>query len=331
MTGVGIAIVGTGVMAGWHAEALAGRPDVALRIVVGLGDEAERFRRQHGVERASQHLDEALASADVDAVIVATPSELHATMTAAALAAGKHVLVEAPMAMSSDDAAALVERARGADLVLAVSHPFRFREPLVGLRDRLMAGAETLHALNGMFYVKSPRAPVGRPSPTWTDNILWHHLSHMTDLVHWLAEDAGAAEGWMAPIEGPPGIPMTAWLAIHLEHGSAHLSASYHGRDLYEMVFVTCRDTYRFDQRRATFTDAEGTRSLPDARSQCLDVARDFVSAIRDKRAPRAPGASVLPAMGSMQVVQDRWDMAHGNIVIPGRSVGLPDEQGSSR
>lgn len=319
---VGIAIVGTGVMAGWHAEALAGEADAAPRLVVGLGDDAEAFLQRHGFGRASRRLEDAFEAHDIDAVIVATPSEFHASIAYRALSAGQHVLVEAPMAMSFGDAEALVDLARERGRVLAVSHPFRFRQDLVALRDRIWGGAETLHAINGMFYVASQRAPVGRMSPTWTDNVLWHHLSHMADLTHWLAGETGEADGWMGPVEDPPGIPMSAWVAIELPHGSALLSASYHGRDLYEIVFVTDRDTCRLDQRHAVFADSSRSRPVLDAKTQCLEVARDFVRAIADGRDPGAPGASVLPSMRSMQTAQDRWNRAFGNIVLPGRAVG---------
>jgi predicted dehydrogenase len=233
------------------------------------------------------------------------------------------VLVEAPMAMALGDAETLVEEAARRRLTLAVSHPMRLRAELAALRHRIAAGRESVRAKNGIFYVTSPRAPIGGKSPTRIDNLLLHHLSHKADLSHWITgSGGGAATGWMAPADAAPGIPMEAWVAIGLASGFALLSASYHGRDTYEIVIVTDRDTYRFDQRHATFADSAGTRRLIDAKTQCLEVARDFVGAIESAVPPVAPGATVLPAMRSLQAVQDFWDRSHGTMSIPGRRVG---------
>jgi predicted dehydrogenase len=231
------------------------------------------------------------------------------------------VLVEAPMAMCLADAQRLVETARQREVVLAVSHPLRLRPPLAALAARIAMGEESLLSANAVFYMASPRAPVGRRSPTWTDNVLWHHMSHGADLIHWLAGGAGrAVAGGMAAADPHTGIPMRAWAAIDLSSGFGLVSADYFGSDRNEILLVTDRDTYRFDQRRATFSDRTGSASLPPPLEHLGLVAGDFVAAVSSGGSPAISGESVLPQMRSLQYVQDAWDRHHGPRSLPGRT-----------
>lgn len=315
-----IGIVGTGVTATAHAIGLAGLADVALTVAAGTGPEAPQFGERFGC-RIVEHLEEALAL--VDAVVVATPSALHAQMSLAALRARRHVLVEAPMAMSFGDGQRLVDAANDADLVFAVSHPLRLRAPLAALAFRIRRGEERLLTANAMFYMASPRAPVGLPSPGWTDNVLWHHMSHGTDLIHWLVGGSGqAAAGGMGTVEAGTGIPMRAWVSVELPDGFGLVSADYAGIGRNELLLVTDRNTYHFDQARATFADAERRFQLTPPLEHLREIARDFVEAIRSGSTPAAPGSSVLSALRSLQYVQNRWDRSHGTPSIPGRVVG---------
>ncbi len=322
------AIVGTGITATAHARALAGLGQAALPVSVGIGPEAAAFGARFGCSIVPT-LEEALPL--VDAVIVATPSALHAPMTFKALSARRHVLVEAPMAMSLADGEDLVRIARERDLVLAVSHPLRLRPPLRALAARIADGTERLLTANAVFYMASPRAPVGVRSASWTDNVLWHHMSHGADLIHWLVGGRGlAVTGGMAPADSATGIPMRAWAAVDLPDGFALVSADYAGVDRNELLLVTDRDTYHFDQVRATFADRSGVTALSPPRVHLEAVARDFAGALLGGTAPAVPGESVLPQLRMLQSVQDGWDRLHGTVDLPGRTIGCGSAGASS-
>lgn len=328
---VALAIIGDGHIAGWHAEALANSPDAQVALIIGK--EVARtaaFARAHNIKRWTTNLAEGLSDKNVDAVIVATPSEHHAAITTSALRAGKHVLVEAPMAMSSVAAEAMVKCAESMGLVLAVCHPFRFRPELVALVEKWRSGGESLRMVSGQFYRRSPRAPVGLTTSTddpttWTDNVLWHHLSHMADLAIW-ALDSPVQSIWsaMGPLDARLRAPTdVALTAISEGCQLISLCASYWGRDIYDIVFVSERDTYRFSQRDGTLADSSGIKTLASAKEAFSLVPREFVASLRLGHLPRVMGQSVLPAMRVLQKAQDQWDGLHGVMSIPGRPLGV--------
>ena len=134
-----ICVIGYGMMGVWHSEALAGE---ARYFLVGRrpGRTAE-FAARYGYRRWSVDLEEALADPAVDAVIVASPSELHAATALQCLAHGKPTLVEIPIAMSYAASERVVAEAERRGLTLGVVHPMRFRKERAPLRERLASGA----------------------------------------------------------------------------------------------------------------------------------------------------------------------------------------------
>ena len=135
-----LALLGYGWMADrhWQAARAAGLE------VVGVsghdGDRARAFAEQRGIGRATADWKELCGSDHVDAVVVATPNSLHCEQSLHALAAGKHVLVEKPMAISVADAETMIAAASAAGRTLAVGHMWRYRDEVVSLRDRIRSG-----------------------------------------------------------------------------------------------------------------------------------------------------------------------------------------------
>jgi len=101
---------------------------------------AEAFAARHGIERATTDWQTLVTAPEIDAVVVGTPNALHAPQALAALAAGKHVLVEKPMALTVAEGEAMTSAADRADRVLAVGHMWRFRDEVRALRSRIAAG-----------------------------------------------------------------------------------------------------------------------------------------------------------------------------------------------
>jgi predicted dehydrogenase len=135
-----LALLGCGWVADMHARAAAecGHP------VVGVAnhrlESAERFAREHAIARVTTDWRELVGSADVDVVVVCTPNALHAEQSLAALAAGKHVLCEKPMATSSADGEAMLTAAAEHDRLLLVLHPWRHHPAVIAVRDAIAAG-----------------------------------------------------------------------------------------------------------------------------------------------------------------------------------------------
>jgi predicted dehydrogenase len=138
----GIVVVGTGFIADQHLAAIRGSDRAHL---AGLVDtDAGRVAtaaRTHGGARATTDLDEALAWADADAVIVATPNDSHASIGQRVAATGRHLLVEKPMAITVDEALAVRDAFVGAGRVLAVAHTHRAYDYSRAVHEVIRSGA----------------------------------------------------------------------------------------------------------------------------------------------------------------------------------------------
>src|SRR5713101_5830575 len=133
-------LVGYGSIARAHLEALAGEP-VTWDTVMGRVPEATAsFAREFGFKRHTTDLDEALSDPSIDAVLITSPTDLHAEQTEKALRAGKHALVEIPLATSLRDADALGSLARERGKQLMVCHTQRYYPPLLEARRWIAEG-----------------------------------------------------------------------------------------------------------------------------------------------------------------------------------------------
>ncbi len=321
-----VCMVGHGMMGVWHSEALAGT-DARLHTLVGRRPEPTAgFAARYGYAHWTVELDEALADPALDAVILANPTELHATSALACLAAGKPTLLEIPIAMHLVEAERVVAAAEQARVPLAMVHPMRFRPESEQLHARVAAGEEHVRQVVGRFYIHRLRN-VGATGyeRSWTDNILWHHTTHLLDLGMWMLEAGGSpvrrVHSAMPDCDPQTGIPMEIAIVVETEGDQSLVcTGSYHSRErIYDSLVVTDRDSYRTDTLASTLTTGSGPQPIEPEQANCARVTRDFVEALAAGREPKVPGRAVLPAMRVLQRVQDEWDARHGVQALPGR------------
>ena len=320
-----IAMVGHGMMGAWHSDALKGIPGAELYRLVGRRPEpTAEFAARHGYARCGTSLEEALADPEVEAVIVGSPSEQHEAHAIMCLEAGKHVLLEIPIAMSLAGAERVAAAADRSGKTLAMCHPMRFRREREALRARFSSGEETLRHMAGRFFIHRLKN-VGATGyqRSWTDNILWHHFCHFVDLGMFLLDGAPVrrVQSFMPDVHPLTGIPMECVVLIETEDDKSVLvHGSYHAAfRLYDKLIVTDRDTYNFDILAGTLTTRDGAVAIEDEKTNCARVTRDFVDCVASGREPLASGRSVLPAMRVLQAAQDDWDARHGARPLPGR------------
>lgn len=318
-----ICVVGHGMMGTWHSDALL-EADCVLHTLVGRRPKpAQEFAARYGYRKWTTDLNEALADDAIDIVILANPSELHAETALASLAHGKHTLVEIPIAMSLSDSERIVAEARARGLTLGVVHPTRMQPELAALHERMVGGEEHVRHVSGRFFIRRLEN-VGATGyrRSWTDNLLWHHTTHLLDFGLWLlGAPVRSLSSFMPPIDAQTGIPMEVFLGIETERDQSLVCAgSYYSREyIFEVVVVTDQDSYRLDSVGNRLTLGSGNVIGAPWVENCLRVTRDFVAAVRESRAPAITGESVLPAMRVLQTAQDRWDALHGAQAIPGR------------
>lgn len=304
---INVCMVGSGMMGGWHTTALRGT-DARLHTLVGRQPEPTRaFADTNGYGRWTTDFADAMADPSTDLVIVAGPSQTHAEMAMAALEAGKHVLVEIPLALTLTDCEALVATAARKGLRLGVVHPMRFRREHRALIERVRQGEEAIRLIHSRLFLHR-LSNVGSTglARSWTDNLLWHHGAHLVDVGLWLAgagDPASVAVRRQASILPVPhaltGIPME--LAAIIETGDQQAivcTGSYHSKlRIFDVMVVTDRDSYHLDILTGTLTTGAGVAVIDGEEANNAQVARDFVSALAEGREPAVTGASVLPAM----------------------------------
>jgi 2-hydroxy-4-carboxymuconate semialdehyde hemiacetal dehydrogenase len=344
-----VCMVGHGMMGIWHSEALRGVEDCRLHTVVGRPKKpdaeqatptagrkpasTEVFAEKYGYTKWTTDFHQAIADPEVDIVIIAGPSETHAEMSLAALEQGKHVLVEIPIAMNLEGAEAVVAAAKERGLTLGVVHPMRYRVERLPVVERIRAGEERVSHVQGRFFIHR-LSNVGATGlqRSWTDNLLWHHTTHLIDFGLWVVGggDPTVAEGRIRtihsvypPIEPRTGIPMELVLVVetHDDQTVVCTGSYYSGEFIYDTLVVTDRDSYRTDERTATITTGDGPRRVASEQENAELIAPDFVNAVKEGREPAVPGWSVLPAMRVLHRVQSDWDAKHGVQTLPGRPV----------
>jgi len=173
-----IGVVGVGYWGSKHVRVLHALERVSSVVVIDPRQERlDALTRTFPSVQAFTSLEAALPA--VDAVIVATPPTTHVPIALAAIAAGKHVLVEKPLATTSDDAQRLIDAAAERDVLLMVGHTFEHNSAVWRLRDLVHSGE-----LGDLYYLDSARLNLGLYQPDV--NVLWDLAPHDVSIANLL-------------------------------------------------------------------------------------------------------------------------------------------------
>ena len=295
-----IALAGEGACGVKHLEAIATLADVEVAMLVGgnpasTGAVAERF----GIAHWTNELNEALARPEIEAVILATPTPLHAAQAIACLEAGKPVQVEIPMA----DNERLAETAHRCGLVAMAGHTRRFNPSHQWVHRRIQAGELAIRQMDVQTYFlrRTNINALGQPR-SWTDHLLWHHAAHTVDLFHHqTGEIATVARAIQGPLHPDLGIAMDMSIQLKTPSGSiCTLSLSFNNDGPLGSVFRYICDNGTYLARYDDLEDGWGAAidlSAVDVSMNGIALQdREFFAAIRQRRAPIASVAEVLPA-----------------------------------
>jgi predicted dehydrogenase len=135
-----VALFGCGWIQDFHARGVLAHGDQLVAVANHREETAVAFAERHGIGRVTTDWEGLAADPEVDAAVVSTPNALHAPQAVALLQAGKHVLVEKPMATSVAEADAMIEASRASGARLMVAHCWRFRAEVIAMRDRIAGG-----------------------------------------------------------------------------------------------------------------------------------------------------------------------------------------------
>jgi 2-hydroxy-4-carboxymuconate semialdehyde hemiacetal dehydrogenase len=298
-----VALAGAGAFGTKHLDALAAVDGAEVVAVVDpVAEAAERAAAGHGVARWGTSLDAELSRDDVDAVVLATPTPVHAAQAIQCLCAGKHVQVEIPMCDRLADGEALVELQAETGLVAMVGHTRRFNPSHQWVRHRIAAGELEIQQMDvqTFFFRRSNTNALGQPR-SWTDHLLWHHAAHTVDLFQYqtggTVVDAHAIQG---PIHPELGIAMDMSIQLKVDTGAIlTLSLSFNNDGPFGTFFRYIGDTGTYVARYDDLVDGNDEPidvSQVDVSMNGIELQdREFVAAIVEGREPNASVASVLP------------------------------------
>jgi 2-hydroxy-4-carboxymuconate semialdehyde hemiacetal dehydrogenase len=298
-----VALAGGGAFGLKHLDALAEIDDVVVTSVVSRRlEQARDVAAKYDVAHASADLDEVLARDDVDAVILATPTQLHAEQAVAAMRAGKHVQVEIPLADNLADAERIVAVARETGLVCMVGHTRRFNPSHRWIHRKVEADELALQQLTVQTYFMRRSNLNARNEPrTWTDNLLWHHAAHTVDLFRYqTGEEIVEAHALQGPVRPDLGIAMDLSIQLRAAGGAiCTLSLSFNNDGPFGTDFRYICDNGTYLARYDDLFTGHGEQidlSGVGASSNGIEVQdREFVDAIRQGREPESSAAAVLP------------------------------------
>jgi 2-hydroxy-4-carboxymuconate semialdehyde hemiacetal dehydrogenase len=300
---INVALAGAGAFGIKHLDAIKAIDGVQVVSLMSRDRaKTEEVARKYGIPHATADLAESLALKEVDAVILCTPTPLHASQAIACLRAGKHVQVEIPLCDKLADGQAVVAAARESGKVAMCGHTRRFNPSHVWVRQRIVKGDFNIQQMNVQtyFYRRTNMNALGQPR-SWTDHLLWHHAAHTVDLFAYQARSpivkANAIQG---PIHPALGIAMDMSIQLAAENGAlCTLSLSFNNDGPLGTFFRYIGDTGTYIARYDDLVDGKET---PIDVSKLLVSTngielqdREFFAAIREGREPNASVAQVLP------------------------------------
>ena len=297
-----IALVGAGAFGEKHLDALKHIDGIEVVTVVSASlDEARKLADKQGIIDVSDSYEETLRRGDVDAVILTTPTPLHASQAIQAMDAGKHVQVEIPVADSWAEAEAVLAKQQETGLICMVGHTRRFNPSHQWVKKKIDAGEFKIQAMDieTFFFRRKNINAKGEPR-SWTDHLLWHHSAHSIDLFQYMTGSKVVRANILQGNRHPElGIAMDQSIQLKTEAGQIlTLALSFNNDGPLGTFFRYIGDTGTYIAR---YDDLVNGREEPIDVSR-VDISmngielqdREFVAAIREGREPNGSVAQVL-------------------------------------
>jgi len=297
-----IALAGAGAFGEKHLDGLKLIDGVEITSVISRrAEQASEVAAKYGAKHYGTELEEALSRDDVDAVILCTPTQMHAAQAIACMDAGKHVQVEIPLADSWADAEAVMAKQKETGLVCMVGHTRRFNPSHQYVHNKIQSGEFNVQQMDVQtyFFRRQNMNAKGQPR-SWTDHLLWHHAAHTVDLFAYQAGPIVAGNVLQGPVHPELGISMDMSIQLKAQSGAiCTLSLSFNNDGPLGTFFRYIGDTATYIAR---YDDLVNGKKEPIDVSN-VDVSmngielqdREFVAAIREGREPNSSVAKVLP------------------------------------
>jgi 2-hydroxy-4-carboxymuconate semialdehyde hemiacetal dehydrogenase len=312
-----VALAGAGAFGIKHLDAIKLIDGVEVVSLVSRDlDKTKEVAAKYGIRHVGTDLADSLARKEVDAVILCTPTQMHAAQAVACLKAGKHVQVEIPLADSLRDAYRVLQMQENTGLVAMCGHTRRFNPSHQWVRNKITAGEFNIQQMDVQtyFFRRTNMNALGQPR-SWTDHLLWHHAAHTVDLFAYQARShivkANAIQG---PIHPTLGIAMDMSIQLKAANGAiCTLSLSFNNDGPLGTFFRYIGDSGTYIARYDDLFNGKDEKidvSKVDVSTNGIELQdREFFAAIQQGREPNASIRQVLPCYEVLHLLEQQ--LAH--------------------
>ncbi len=309
-----ICVAGQGAFGQKHLDALKRIPEVeVVSLIGGNQDATAEVAKKYGIPHFGGDLSEGIKRAD--AVILTTPTQMHRSQGEQVMRAGKHVLIEIPIADSVADARALAKIAEETGVTAMGGHVRRFNPSHQWVHKRIEKGEFKIQQMDVQtyFFRRSNMNAAGKPR-SWTDHLLWHHAAHTVDLFQY---QTGETVSDLYAVQGPrhPTLKIAMDMGIVMKVPSGAiltLSLSFNNDGPIGSFFRYIGDTGTYNAYYDDLFDGKKNQidlSKVDVSMDGIELEdREFIAAIKEKREPNASLAQVMPCMEALGRVEQIID-----------------------
>ena len=303
-----ICMAGQGAFGIKHLEAIRNIDGIeVVTLAGGSPDSTREVAERFGIPHWSMDFGECLKQPGVEAAILTTPTQIHATQAEQCLRAGKHVMVEIPMADNLADSERLVNLQKETGLIAMAGHTRRFNPSHQWVHKKIKAGALNIQQMDVQtyFFRRTNMNALGKPR-NWTDHLLWHHACHTIDLfAYQTGQKMKIARAVQGPIHPALGIAMDISIQLKAENGAiCTLSLSFNNAGPLGTFFRYICDNGTYVARYDDLFDGKDNKidvSKVDVSMNGVELQDcEFFAAIREGREPNASVAQCLPAMQTL-------------------------------
>ena len=312
-----IALAGAGAFGEKHLDGLKNIDGVEVISVVGRNLEpTQAVAAKYGIGHATTELDEALAQPGLDAVILCTPTQMHAAQALQCLEAGKHVQVEIPLCDSLADGEAVLAKAQATGLTAMCGHTRRFNPSHQFVHNKISAGELNIQQMDVQtYFFRRKNINAKGEARSWTDHLLWHHAAHTVDLFAYQAGPIVQANAIEGPHHPELGIAMDMSIQLKAESGAiCTLSLSFNNDGPLGTFFRYIGDngTYiaRYDDLVTGKEEPIDLTGVAVSNNGIELQDREFIAAIREGREPNASVAQVMPCYRVLDQLEKQLEAA---------------------
>ncbi|MFT7005268.1 MAG: 2-hydroxy-4-carboxymuconate semialdehyde hemiacetal dehydrogenase [Sulfurimonas sp.] len=310
-----IGLVGNGAFGIKHLNALKEIDGVEVVSVVARRlESAKKTAEEYNIPHYTTSLTESLKE-DMDAVIIASPTQLHAQQAIEIMRSGKHVMIEIPMADSIEDAQAIVDVQKETGMVAMAGHTRRFNPSHQWIHNKIVAGEMKIQQMDVQtyFFRRTNTNALGQPR-SWTDHLLWHHACHTVDLfAYQTGEEIVQVQAMQGPKDPVLGIAMDMSIGLKSASGAiCTLSLSFNNDGPFGTFFRYICDNGTYLARYDDLFD--GKENPIDVSKVAVSMNgielqdREFIRAIKDGNEPNSSVKQALSAMKILDALEKKLD-----------------------